>query len=185
MQVKILGYLFLLMGQVSFAFAQEQTYQVDMENSEVSFEVIHLGYLKVTGTFHRFSGDFLMQKGKLETIEGKIEVGSVDTQNNTRDKSLRGEGYLDAQAFPFIQFSSTRIDPLNKIITGNLTISGVTQRVQLPFKQTDYPQGKLITLSTTLNRKDFELDFGALDSLVGDEVKVKMIIRGVEKAGKS
>ena len=166
--------LFLLTGQGNFCMAQVETYRIDKNQSSVAFEVTHLGVLKVNGQFKDFSGMFVFVEEKLTHIESKIEVESIDTDDTSRDQSLVDEGYLNAKEHPFIQFKSISVK--DNVITGLLTIKEVEKNMEFPFhlmKKKDFYQ---ITISTLLSRKDFNLNFGTMDALVGDEIRIELKI---------
>lgn len=172
--------LLLCLGQFADVQAQEQNFQVDPEASTISFEITHLGYLTVEGTFHRFRGSFKMDGDSISSVLGIIEVASIDTEDKSRDESLRSDAYLDAEAFPHIIFKSTRTDPEEGILTGELSIKGVTRSVDLSIKSFPAQDGSSLSLhlATIINRQDFKLDFGMMDSLVGDEITIKLEVVG-------
>ena len=166
--------LFLLMGQGNFCVAQVETYRIDKNQSSVAFEVTHLGVLKVNGQFQDFSGMFVFVEEKLTQIESKIDVESIDTEDKSRNESLVDEGYLNAKEHPFIHFKSISVK--DNVITGLLTIKEVEKNIEFPFhlkKKKDFFQ---ITISTMVSRKGFNLDFGAMDALVGDEIRIELKI---------
>jgi polyisoprenoid-binding protein YceI len=172
--------LLLCLGQFVVAQAQQQSFKVDPEASTISFEITHLGYLTVEGTFHRFRGSFEMAGDSISSVLGIIEVASIDTEDKSRDESLRSDAYLDAEAYPHILFKSTQGDLDAGTLTGDLSIKGVTRSVDLSVKSFPTQDGSIATLhfSTIINRQDFKLDFGMMDSLVGDEIKIKLEVVG-------
>jgi len=162
------------MGQGSFCLAQPKTYQIDASKSSIAFEVTHLGILKVNGQFRDFSGVFIFDEEKLIHLESKIEVNSINTEDKSRDQSLVDEGYLNAKEYPFIHFKS--ISVVNNLITGMLTVKGVEKNIEIPFHLTKNKDLFQIAMSTQLSRSDFNLDFGAMDGLVGDRIQVELKI---------
>ena len=66
-----------------------------------------------------------------------IQVASIDTRSAQRDEHLRTNDFFDAPSYPEITFVSTRIDQVeegNFIVSGNLTIRGVTKEISLPIE---------------------------------------------------
>ncbi|WP_255452824.1 YceI family protein [Aquimarina sp. RZ0] len=60
-----------------------------------------------------------------------INVNSLDTNHETRDKHLIGSMWLDAKSYPEIKFisSSIRKEDINKYrIEGSLTIKNITKK---------------------------------------------------------
>ncbi|NAS31890.1 hypothetical protein GTQ40_12960 [Flavobacteriaceae bacterium R38] len=168
----LISLLFITGGQCSLCFAQTTVYQIDYQKSKVAFSIAHMGFLTVKGQFDDFSGKLAFNSnGVLQTIESKISVKSIHTGDESRDKSLRSDAYLDADKFPQIRFYSSEINPSTHIITGFLKIKEVEKKISMPFK---INQKGLITISTTLKRSDFKLDFGATDVLIGKNINVEL-----------
>lgn len=170
--------VFLILGQGFFCFAQTKSYAINKENSQITFQVKHLGVLTVHGTFIEFSGRLTLNDDTLEAIESVIKVNSIDTNDKSRDNTLISDVYLNAAQFPDINFQSTKIqiNSDKKILEGLLKIKDVEKNIETSFLQTKDEKDKNIRILTTLSRKDFNLNFGSMNSLIGDEIKVEIII---------
>jgi polyisoprenoid-binding protein YceI len=167
-----------------------ETYTFDKQHTEAAFQVRHL-FTKVRGTFRDFSGNVNWDKAKPEnsTVEFRLKTASVDTGVEQRDTHLRSDEFFWAEKHPDIVFKSTKIVAKSAtafVVTGDLTIRGVTRSVTLPVtilgEQKD-PWGNVkagFETSTTLNRKDYGLTWNkALEAggmLVGDEVEIQINI---------
>lgn len=162
------------MGQVNFCIAQTKIYPIDASKSSIAFELTHLGVLKVNGQFRDFSGIFVFDDEKLIQVESKIEVKSIDTEDKSRDQSLVDEGYLNAKEYPFIHFKSVTVE--NNLITGMLNIKGVEKNIETPFHLIKNKELFELTISTEISRMDFNLDFGAMDALIGDRIQIELKI---------
>jgi polyisoprenoid-binding protein YceI len=59
----------------------------------------------------------------------------VDTANKARDQHLRSEDFFDAAKFPHITFVSNQVrrDGDRVIVTGTLTLRGVSKELEIPF----------------------------------------------------
>ena len=71
------------------------------------------------------------------SVRVTIQVASIDTRSAQRDEHLRTNDFFDAPSYPEITFVSTRIDQVeegNFIVSGNLTIRGVTKEISLPIE---------------------------------------------------
>lgn len=163
------------------------TYTIDKSHSEATFTVRHM-VSKVSGKFDDFSGTINgeLSKPSAASVEFTIKTASIDTGTPDRDKHLRSADFFDAEKFPEITFHSTSIKPSGKknvySVTGNLTMRGVTKKVTLPVEYLGTvkdPWGNEkagFTLTTTLNRKDYGINWNkALDNggvLVSEEVTV-------------
>jgi len=158
-----------------------------MSHSSVNFAVDHMGITETTGKFKKFAGSFTSPDDNFSTLSGTvtIQVGSIDTDDEGRDKHLKGEDFFDAAKFSTITFTAKSAKKSGKNITvsGDLTMKGVTKPVTLTgeFKGVGkdlYGNTKagFLRLSTTINRKDFgvtwnkTLDAGGL--AIGEEVRI-------------
>ena len=155
--------------QTSFCVAQSQTKKIDQEKSSIEFTIKNLGVLTVSGCFNKFSGTAIITSNQLTTLESAIQVNSIETNDKERDKTLKSDSYLDAETFKTITFYSQEIS--NRHIIGILKIKDVEKQVHLPYKIDDSDR---LLISTEINRKDFKLDFGNMDSLIGNTISISI-----------
>ena len=181
--IKNFALLVFFTGQVLSAFSQNQFYDIDVNNSDISFKISHMAFLTVNGNFGDFDGKISLNDSTLISVNCKIKVQSINTKDKTRDESLLDKVYLDAENHPFIRFRSKEIDTdlVTPQLIGIIKIKDVEKKVSMPFELNHVEDGKKIHLEieTTLNRRDFGLDFGQMDTLVGDDIKVTIEILGV------
>jgi polyisoprenoid-binding protein YceI len=170
-----------------------QTFQIDKAHSEATFQVRHL-ITKVRGRFSEFAGaiDFNEAEPAKSSVSFTIQAASIDTNQPDRDTHLRSEDFFATERFPTITFVSRAVAPRGEgafIVTGDLTMRGVTKTIDLPVsflgRATD-PWGNqklAFEAETTLNRKEFGLNWNAaLETggfLVGDEVRVGLSVQAV------
>jgi len=167
-----------------------ETYTFDKAHTTVGFEVRHI-VTNVGGKFQEFSGTIKVDRATPEasSVEFTIRADSVFTNEPKRDAHLKSPDFFDVATYPTISFRSTSVKPDGKgswLVTGDLTMRGVTKQVTLPV--TFLGEGKDpwgnekvgFETSTTLNRQDFGISWNkALDQggvLVGDEVKVQVSV---------
>lgn len=107
----------------------------------------------------------------------RVNVASLDTQDEERDGILRGADLFDAERHPVAIFTSTRIVRARGgyQALGKLTIRDVTRDFSVPFALRD---GRM-TGATTLRRLDFGVGRGEWESTewVGNDVKVTFDLR--------
>lgn len=165
-------HLTILLITVLSDYAIGQEYVLSRE-SEIKFTVKHMGVFNVNGEFTEFSGKLFISEGNLSG-EGTIVVNSVDTGNKSRDKDLRGEGFLDISTFPEMKFGvlQTYTQDEKSMMKGVLTIKDKSLDIIFPYEIVPTDRGILIEFETTIDRTDFELNFDSLDGLVGNEVKL-------------
>lgn len=185
---------------LSFLFAAlplfADTWAIDKNHSEANFRVRHM-VSKVSGRFNDFAGmiNADTKNATASSVQFTIKAASIDTGNADRDKDLRGPNFFDVEKLPEITFKSTSIKPSGKKdaydVTGDLTMHGVTKRITMPVEflgSAKDPWGNEragFTLSTTLNRKDYGINWNkALDAggtMLGDDVDVTVSLETVKK----
>jgi polyisoprenoid-binding protein YceI len=174
----------ILIAGRAYAF---DTYKIDPADSILGFSVTHFMTSQVTGQFDQYKGTIVYDPADLahSQISVTIQSSSIDTREPQRDGHLRGAEFLDAARFPTITFTSINITPT--LITGDLTIKGVTKEVSIPVKisgPAQSPSGPAvigITGSFKLNRQDYGvkwnqvLDRGGV--AVSNEVAVNINVK--------
>ncbi|GEO11397.1 YceI family protein [Segetibacter aerophilus] len=140
---------------------------IDKSHSNVKFSVTHLVVSEVEGNFKMFDGN--MENAKNDFSDAKInftvDVNSINTENEMRDKHLKSDDFFNAEKFPAMKFQSTSFTPAggNKYkLAGNLTIRDVTKPVvfDVTFGGTALNMGKTkagFKAKTTINRFDYNL----------------------------
>jgi polyisoprenoid-binding protein YceI len=113
-------------------------YTLDAEGSNVHFTVPLMAVSKVTGKFMKY--DVSIDVGKKPDLSqarvtAVIQMGSVDTGNDSWDAKLKTPAFFDAARYPQIKFESRRVrkaaDGWEAV--GPLTLHGVTKEITLPF----------------------------------------------------
>jgi polyisoprenoid-binding protein YceI len=178
-----------VLAAASPALAAE-TYQFDKAHTTVGFQVRHI-FTMVGGKFGDFAGTIEVDRAKPESssVEFTIQAKSIDTNEPKRDAHLRSADFFDVQNQPTISFKSTSVKANGKdswLVSGNLTMHGVTKPVTLPVAflgegKDPWGNEKMgFEVSLTLNRTDYGLNWNkALDTggfLLGDEVKVEIAV---------
>ncbi len=118
------------------AYAEPVAYTLDPAHTQVAFSVGRFGFNHVLGRFENVTGEMIIDEANPanSSVHALIQVGSVDTGNDTRDEHLRGERWLNVTVNPTIEFRSTAVRLTGERIaevTGNLTLLGQTHPVTL------------------------------------------------------
>ncbi|MEO9482659.1 MAG: YceI family protein [Ekhidna sp.] len=139
-----------------------------LNKASISFEIMHMGVLKVEGKFDGVSGE-IRRLGKNDwVIEGEVDVQSIDTGNAARDQTILGPQYLDVESHPVIPFvAQMKIFEEKGKITVDLEIRGLKLKICGAVYEVG---GKLVSNRIRFKRSDMGLDFGLMDSLVGNEI---------------
>ena len=168
----------------------------DLSHSSIGFHVRHLMVSKVHGRFTKWNGSLELDESDLtkSRLDVSIDAASVDTKEAKRDDHLRSADFFDVEKFPALTFKSTKIekDGENYLVTGDLTIRGITKSVKLEVEgggQVKDPWGGTRTgfsAKTSVNRKDFGLTWNvALEAggfVVGDKIEITLEIEAIKKA---
>jgi polyisoprenoid-binding protein YceI len=177
------------------AFAQT-TWNIDPAHSTAQFTVRHLGISNVTGSFTKVSGTVVLNDKDItqSQVAASIDVNSVDTRVDARDKDLKSPNFFDVEKYPTIEFKSKKITgSAGKLqVVGDLTIHGTTHEVTLdvdgPTPEVADPWGNArrgISATTSINRKDFNLTYnkmlGTGEAMIGDTVKIQIDAEIVKK----
>jgi polyisoprenoid-binding protein YceI len=163
------------------------TWSIDPSHSEVGFTVRHL-MTKVRGQFEKFEGTVTTGEAIADTkAEATIDLNSVNTRDAQRDGHLRSADFFDVENSGPMTFRSTSFD--GSTAKGELTIKGVTNVVELDVEflgidKDAYGNTRIgFEATTTINRKDFGVDFDIpLDGgklLVGHKVDIQLSIQAV------
>ena len=178
------------------ALAQTSIWNIDPAHSTAQFTVRHLGISNVTGSFTKVTGSVVLNEKDItqSQVSASIDVSSVDTRVEMRDKDLKSPNFFDVEKYPTIEFKSKRIASSGgKLqVIGDLTIHGTTHEVTLdvdgPTPELTDPWGNSrrgISATTTINRKDFNLVYNNLlktgEAVVGDNVKIQIDAEIVKK----
>ncbi|QEC41605.1 YceI family protein [Pseudobacter ginsenosidimutans] len=107
---------------------------LDKSHSNIRFTVTHMVVSEAEGSFKSFDGTFVAEKADFSDakINFTIDVNSINTDNENRDKHLKGDDFFNAEKFPQIKFESTAFKPQggNKYkLEGNLTVRDITKPV--------------------------------------------------------
>jgi polyisoprenoid-binding protein YceI len=162
---------------------------LDPAHSVVSFVARHMMVTKVRGTFSGVKSTVWFDPAQPTAgrVETEIDVNTVDTGSDQRDGHLRSPDFFDVANFPAMTFVSTGVEVTGEnsaVITGDLTIRGVTRPVKL---ETSYlgivkdPWGNqklAFEASTRINREDWGLTWNVgLEAggwLVSKEITIEL-----------
>ncbi|NIP72165.1 MAG: YceI family protein [Gammaproteobacteria bacterium] len=146
-------------------------YAIDTKKAHafIQFRIKHLGYSWLLGRFNDFGGSFSYDEDNPQAarVEVVIDTASIDTNFAERDKHLRSDDFLDVAKYPEARFVSTGFTPKDDglaVLTGDLTLHGVTRPVTIAVKEVGHgpdPWGGFrrgFEGTTTLKLADFGID---------------------------
>ena len=140
---------------------------IDPVWSSLEFEVKKLGIATVKGRVPGFTGT--IRGGDSPTIEGTVDATTITTFDADRDGHLQSPDFFDTARHPELRFASTAFetDGDELVVTGDLTIKGVTKPVELRGNYVGagvdpYGNDRIgIELEGTVDRTDFGLHWNA------------------------
>jgi polyisoprenoid-binding protein YceI len=98
---------------------------------------------KVRGRFTGVEGTVIVgEDPKDSTVSVTIDMTTVNSGDDTRDDHLRSADLFDVQNHPTATFQSTEVrwDGSTGVVTGELTINGVTKPVELTVDYLGYAE---------------------------------------------
>jgi polyisoprenoid-binding protein YceI len=168
-------------------------WNIDPSHTAVTFVARHLVITKVRGKFGDVSGALTIADDKLaSTVNVTIGMQSVTTGDDGRDEHLKSADFFEVETYPTMTFASTAIrgDGAEYVLTGDLTIKGVTKSIELDLEfegvSPDPWGGTRVGFSAKgeINRRDFGLNFDVkIDTggaLVSEKIKIELEVQAVK-----
>ena len=169
-------------------------YAIDPSHSRIGFVARHAMVTKVRGSFNEFegSGTFDAEDPTRSQLRLVIQAASIDTRNADRDGHLRSNDFFAMEEHPEITFVSTAVEQLDTdhyLVTGDLTIKGVTKPVSVDFEYTGTAVDPYSNVrvgfegKTVINRTDWGVSWnGALETggvLVGEKITLEFEVSAI------
>ena len=167
------------------------TWTIDTNHSLIEFAARHNEIAYVKGRFRMYSGTIEVNGEDLlkSTVDLTIDVTSVDSQAvQGREDLIKGEDMLDTAKYPEITFKSRSIqqkDLANYVITGDLTVRGITKQYDVPVTFNGIVVTRMgpaagFSGNLTVKLSDFGVpftrEFEPGRRVVGDDLKVELEI---------
>jgi polyisoprenoid-binding protein YceI len=141
---------------------------------------------KVTGShaggFTNFTGELRVTDGNLAGAGNKIviDMNSTWSDNPKLTGHLKSPDFFDSAKFPNAEFVSTAVEKkaTNYMVTGNLTLHGVTKQISFPADIQVSDQAVELKSQFVLNRFDFEIKYpGRANDLIRKEVVMRLNVK--------
>jgi len=178
--------------------AATSTWNIDPVHSVAEFRVKHMMISNVRGHFTGITGKLTFNPADLakSQVAATIDVATIDTRDPQRDTHLKSADFFDAEKFPTLTFTSSRVTRRSDgevVVAGPLTIHGVSREVEFlvegPTPPIKDPWGNTrigVTATTKIDRRDYGLHFNAaLETggvMVGEEVTITLELEFVQAA---
>lgn len=172
------------------ALAAPEAYVLDASHSQIVFSYDHLGFSTTYGMFSGFEGaiTFDAEAPASSSVTVAFPVTTMLTGWQERFDHFMTPDFFNAEANGTVSFTSTAIEvtgDTTALITGDLTMNGVTKQVVLDAtlnQQGDHPMMNKPWLgfdaTTTLLRSDFGM--GMFAPFISDEVTVQISVEAMK-----
>ena len=105
-------------------------------HTAAAFRARHMMIANVRGSFKNVRGtlEFDAANPSLSSVEVVIDAAGIWSGDQDRDTHLRAPDFLDVESYPEITFRGDRVEVVGEhdyVVTGDLTIKGVTREVAL------------------------------------------------------
>jgi polyisoprenoid-binding protein YceI len=154
--------------------------------NSLSFTFTQLG-ADSTGQFSKFTTELIYddRNPAASSLDVKIDIGSLDTQDAERDDALKGADLFDSKTHPTATYVARTLarNPAGGLeAVGQLTLRGVKKDLRLPLVLKTTTDGLELSGQTSIKRLDHGVGQGEWQSTesVGDEVKIQykvMLVR--------
>ena len=160
-----------------------QSYQPIEEKSTVKFTIKNFG-VNTGGSFKGPQGSIIFDPSDISKSSFDVSVASetINTDNESRDKHLKGADYFSVKEFPSISFKSDKVEGNEKkgyTLKGKLSMKGVTKEISFPFTAVQRGDDWLFTGEIKLNRKDFKV--GGNSVVLSDNLVVALSVLATKK----
>lgn len=167
----------------SFKTTEDATWSLDKAHAKIGFTVTHLMVSDVEGWFKTFDAKVTSSKEDFSdaVAEMTADAGSINTDNEQRDKHLKSADFFDVVKYPVITFKSKtfkKVDDKNYKVTGDLAMHGITKTVELDAvcRLGTNPNSKQTVagfkITGKIKRSDFGIGKSMPSEMVGDEVSI-------------
>ena len=166
---------------------QTSTWKIDTSHTKIAFSVTHMMVSETTGKFKLYEGQVSSSGNDFNDakIDFTVDAGSIDTDDENRDKHLKSEDFFNTEKYPKMIFKGKSFKKgkgSDYKLTGDLTIRDVTKTVTFDVINNGTvksPWGQEVagfSLSGKLNRIEYGLKWNAIleagGVTVGEEVRI-------------
>lgn len=156
-----------------FAFSAGQAWQIKEDYS------IQFSSKDASGIFKTFSGTITFDEANpaVSKFNLTVDVASINTGNGLQNKHAKGAEWFDAEKYPNIKFTTTKMEKSGDgyKATGTLEMHGVKKEIGIPFKfKKSGAKAGLFTASFSVNRSDYGIGKGNKDVAESIKIDVKV-----------
>jgi polyisoprenoid-binding protein YceI len=143
------------------------------------------GANKHDGGFKTFTGSVRPIDGDIAKATINVEITTASLWTNADPKlgdHLKTPDFFDVKQFPTATFTSKEIkaekkDDTTHVITGDLTLHGVTKPVSIPAKVTATDDSVTIDGHFTIDRREFDFGKKFQAPMVNNDITIKVVAK--------
>lgn len=178
-----------------------ETYAFDQGHTEIRFAWSHAGITTQSAEFESVDGEVVIDRDEIDNsaVDVTIDATSIETGVEAFDEHITSADFFDVAEHGEITFTTTevvRVGQDRALITGDLTIKGITHPVTLDAELTfdgPHPLGEFMDqydayytgfeATTTVRRSRWDL--GMFAPLVSDavDITIRTELRRIEPEG--
>ena len=148
-------------------------WNADASKALITF-VVSGPFGKVNGKLSGLKSTIRFDENNLaaSSIRASVDPKSIRTGIGLRNRDLQKEKFLDSDNHPLISFQSDKIQKSGTGYTaiGNLTLKGITRRIEIPFQFIEKGASAVFKGKFTIKRQDFGV--GKEGGTIGNDVNV-------------
>lgn len=166
------------------ALALAREWQVVTPSSTLGFEGAYQGEA-FRGRFSRFEAEIRYDPENLDDarFDVRVDLASADTGNPERDEVLQGGDFFDVGRFPKARFTTREFERRDGqvVARGELALHGQVHPVTLDVQFSPEGDAATLAVTTTLQRRDFDLgssdDWADIDPAVTVSARLRLEAR--------
>jgi polyisoprenoid-binding protein YceI len=122
----------LVLALCAVGLTASAQWKLDKSHSSINFSIEHMVISETKGQFKKFDVAVTAAKPDFTDMKGTvtIDVNSVNTEDEGRDKHLTGEDFFNVEKNPSMTYEITgvkKVSGKNYMLMGKLTMNGVTK----------------------------------------------------------
>ena len=171
------------------AFAAADNYRYDTVHSQIVFSIDHDGFSRPLGRLHIAQGSlrFDQDDWSKSSTELDIDLRGIDLGDAAWNKAACKASLLDCKAYPTAHFASTSVerkDDTHGVLHGTLTLHGVSQPIEIPFRlnrvgKTIYGMHTVAGFSATATLDRTAFGINGFPNAVGHGVAIWLELEGI------
>jgi polyisoprenoid-binding protein YceI len=183
--------IMLLVGLTSNVMGDAVRYTPDRWHSRIYFTISHMGLSDYQGRFIDYEFDFMFDENDFSNsrIEVTVPIAGIDTFSPELNEKMPDEKFFDAGHFPEAHFVSTSIETVDEshaVLTGDLTIRGISKSVDFDVSYNSkvmHPYFKLNNIGLTAIGEINSRDYGVNtlpEWMLGNRVQLRIEMEAFE-----